>query len=50
MTADAAAPTAPAGNPARTGGPEEHSNWLEHALGWTLVVLVAMFVTQVGWL
>ncbi|WP_424214843.1 SCO1431 family membrane protein [Streptomyces sp. BI20] len=35
---------------ARTGGPEdEGSSWLEHVLGWTLVVVVAMFVTQVGW-
>ncbi|MFF3723180.1 SCO1431 family membrane protein [Streptomyces erythrochromogenes] len=49
MTADAAAPTAPARNLTRTGGPKEDSNWLEHVLGWTLVVVVAMFVTQVGW-
>ncbi|MFE6909112.1 SCO1431 family membrane protein [Streptomyces erythrochromogenes] len=51
MTADTAAPTASARNLARTGtgGPEEDSNWLEHVLGWTLVVVVAMFVTQVGW-
>ncbi|MFF1557382.1 SCO1431 family membrane protein [Streptomyces sp. NPDC058279] len=33
-----------------TGGPEEDNAWLEHVLGWTLVVVVAMFVTQVGWL
>ncbi len=50
MTADAAAPTASPGNLARTGGPKEDSTWLEHVLGWTLVVVVAMFVTQVGWL
>ncbi|MFE7098380.1 SCO1431 family membrane protein [Streptomyces erythrochromogenes] len=49
MTADSAAPTAPARNLARTGGPKEGSKWLEHVLGWTLVVVVAMFVTQVGW-
>ncbi|MFE2129885.1 SCO1431 family membrane protein [Streptomyces amritsarensis] len=50
MTADTAAPTAPAGSLARTGGPKDDSNRLEHVLGWTLVVVVAMFVTQVGWL
>ncbi len=50
MTADTAAPTAPSGSLARTGGPDEDSSWLEHVLGWTLVVVVAMFVTQVGWL
>ncbi|MGW7103575.1 SCO1431 family membrane protein [Streptomyces sp. NPDC054838] len=33
-----------------TGGPKEDGAWLEHVLGWTLVVVVAMFVTQVGWL
>ncbi|MET9573188.1 SCO1431 family membrane protein [Streptomyces virginiae] len=51
MTADTAAPTAsaPAGNLVRTGGPKEDSAWLEHVLGWTLVVVVAMFVTQAGW-
>ncbi len=52
MTADTAAPSAsaPAVNLVRTGGPKEDSAWLEHVLGWTLVVVVAMFVTQVGWL
>ncbi|MFC6986147.1 SCO1431 family membrane protein [Streptomyces cirratus] len=35
---------------ARTGGPDGDTAWLEHVLGWTLVVVVAMFVTQVGWL
>ncbi|WP_260610245.1 SCO1431 family membrane protein [Streptomyces sp. WAC06614] len=34
----------------RTGGPGDGSAWLEHVLGWTLVVVVAMFVTQVGWM
>ncbi|WP_258023974.1 SCO1431 family membrane protein [Streptomyces bambusae] len=34
----------------RTGGPEDGSRWLENVMGWTLVVVVAMFVTQVGWL
>ncbi|MFG2715172.1 SCO1431 family membrane protein [Streptomyces goshikiensis] len=42
--------TACARNLVRTGGPEDGSSWLEHVLGWTLVVVVAMFVTQVGWL
>lgn len=30
-----------------TGGPKE-PKWLEHALGWTLVVVLAMLVTQMG--
>ncbi|MEV7420827.1 SCO1431 family membrane protein [Streptomyces sp. NPDC089919] len=34
----------------RTGGPEDGAKWLEHLLGWTLVVVLAMFVTQTGWL
>lgn len=50
MTAHSAAPDAPVRNLARTGGPKDDSPWLEHVLGWTLVVVVAMFVTQVGWL
>ncbi|MEU7604720.1 SCO1431 family membrane protein [Streptomyces sp. NPDC056257] len=50
MTADSATPTAPALDLVRTGGPKDDSSWLEHVLGWTLVVVVAMFVTQVGWL
>ncbi|UQX00193.1 SCO1431 family membrane protein [Streptomyces sp. RerS4] len=33
-----------------TGGPEEGSSWVEHVLGWTLVVVVAMLVTQLGWI
>ncbi|WAZ20366.1 SCO1431 family membrane protein [Streptomyces cinnabarinus] len=33
----------------RTGGPEEDGpKTLEHVLGWTLVVVVAMLVTQLG--
>ncbi|QKW05445.1 SCO1431 family membrane protein [Streptomyces sp. NA04227] len=33
----------------RTGGPEEDGpKLLEHVLGWTLVVLLAMLVTQTG--
>ncbi|MFB6620118.1 SCO1431 family membrane protein [Streptomyces sp. NPDC085524] len=50
MTAEAATPTARARGLVRTGGPKDGSSWLEHALGWTLVVVVAMFVTQVGWI
>ncbi|MCF3123870.1 SCO1431 family membrane protein [Streptomyces arenae] len=34
---------------ARTGGPEEDGpNVLEHLAGWTLVVVLAMLVTQTG--
>ncbi|MDQ0797578.1 SCO1431 family membrane protein [Streptomyces sp. B1I3] len=33
---------------ARTGGPEDGPKLLEHILGWTLVVVLAMFVTQAG--
>lgn len=50
MTANSAAPAARVRNLVRTGGPKDGSAWLEHVLGWTLVVVVAMFVTQVGWL
>ncbi|MFJ9645408.1 SCO1431 family membrane protein [Streptomyces sp. NPDC004244] len=50
MTAHSAAPTAPARTRVRTGGPTDDSSWLEHVLGWTLVVVVAMFVTQLGWI
>ncbi|MCY0921838.1 SCO1431 family membrane protein [Streptomyces sp. NPDC002039] len=50
MTTHAAAPTDRARSLARTGGPKDGSGWLEHVLGWTLVVVIAMFVTQVGWL
>jgi hypothetical protein len=34
---------------ARTGGPQEDGpKILEHAMGWTLVVVIAMLVTQLG--
>ncbi|MCX5413987.1 SCO1431 family membrane protein [Streptomyces sp. NBC_00059] len=33
---------------ARTGGPQDGPKILEHILGWTLVVVLAMLVTQVG--
>jgi hypothetical protein len=34
----------------RTGGPDDGDgrNVLEHVLGWTLVVVLAMLVTQLG--
>ncbi|MFF3290251.1 SCO1431 family membrane protein [Streptomyces sp. NPDC003023] len=32
----------------RTGGPDDGSDLLEHVLGWTLVVVLAMLITQVG--
>ncbi|MCY0945316.1 MULTISPECIES: SCO1431 family membrane protein [Streptomyces] len=50
MNANSAAPAARARELVGTGGPKEDSAWLEHVLGWTLVVVVAMFVTQIGWL
>ncbi|MEU9032605.1 SCO1431 family membrane protein [Streptomyces sp. NPDC048383] len=50
MTADSAALNAATPTTVATGGPDEGSSWLEHVLGWTLVVVVAMFVTQVGWM
>ncbi|MEU0915161.1 SCO1431 family membrane protein [Streptomyces althioticus] len=44
MSADAATVTR-----ARTGGPREDGpKILEHLLGWTLVVVLAMLVTQLG--
>ncbi len=34
---------------ARTGGPEDDGpKVLEHVMGWTLVVVIAMLVTQLG--
>ncbi|MFI5751976.1 SCO1431 family membrane protein [Streptomyces sp. NPDC051644] len=33
---------------ARTGGPQDGPKVLETVLGWTLVVVIAMFVTQAG--
>lgn len=34
---------------ARTGGPKDDGpKVLEHVMGWTLVVVVAMLVTQLG--
>lgn len=41
-TADHTLPTT------RTGGPDDRSDVLEHILGWTLVVVLAMLITQVG--
>ncbi|MFI6289628.1 SCO1431 family membrane protein [Streptomyces sp. NPDC051018] len=39
---------APAESRARTGGPGDESNVLEHILGWTLVVVLAVLVTRLG--
>ncbi|MFF3545475.1 SCO1431 family membrane protein [Streptomyces platensis] len=33
---------------ARTGGPKDDTRLLEHVLGWTLVVVLAMLLTQTG--
>ncbi|AZS72048.1 MULTISPECIES: SCO1431 family membrane protein [Streptomyces] len=33
---------------ARTGGPGDDSRLLENILGWTLVVALAMLLTQTG--
>ncbi|WP_242584853.1 SCO1431 family membrane protein [Streptomyces sp. MST-110588] len=33
---------------ARTGGPKDDSNLLEHIAGWTFVVVLAMLLTQTG--
>ncbi|MFG3021276.1 SCO1431 family membrane protein [Streptomyces sp. NPDC048254] len=34
---------------ARTGGPKDDGpKVLEHVMGWTLVVVIAMLVTQLG--
>ncbi|MEU5322435.1 SCO1431 family membrane protein [Streptomyces sp. NPDC021056] len=44
MTANSATATR-----VRTGGPKEDGpKVLEHVMGWTLVVVVAMLVTQLG--
>ncbi|MFE1954784.1 SCO1431 family membrane protein [Streptomyces sp. NPDC059524] len=49
MTASSA--TAPAAARTRTGGPREDGpKILEHVLGWTFVVVLAMLVTQLGWM
>jgi hypothetical protein len=44
----AAAGRARARTRTRTGGPDDGPGILEHVLGWTLVVVLAMFVTQAG--
>lgn len=51
MVATTATTHSAARSRARTGGPEGEDNGpkiLEHVLGWTLVVVLAMFVTQAG--
>ncbi|MFF3913802.1 SCO1431 family membrane protein [Streptomyces sp. NPDC001852] len=41
--------TAPPATATRTGGPQEDGpKILEHVMGWVLVAVVAMFVTQLG--
>ncbi|GAA5614843.1 hypothetical protein Spla01_06046 [Streptomyces platensis] len=40
--------TAATASRARTGGPKDDSRLLEHVLGWTLVVVLAMLLTQTG--
>ncbi|WP_344365649.1 SCO1431 family membrane protein [Streptomyces gobitricini] len=46
MTTNAAAVAAPR---VRTGGPKDDGpQLLEYALGWVLVIVFAMLVTQVG--
>ena len=33
----------------RTGGPKDHGPKIaEHVMGWTLVVVIAMLMTQIG--
>jgi hypothetical protein len=47
MTAHSA--TAAHARTARTGGPgDDGPGTLEHVLGWTLVVVIAMLVAQLG--
>ncbi|MFC7307624.1 SCO1431 family membrane protein [Streptomyces monticola] len=49
MTASATTADARSHARARTGGPKDDGpKILEHVLGWTLVVVLAMFVTQAG--
>ncbi|GAA2265380.1 hypothetical protein GCM10010232_67020 [Streptomyces amakusaensis] len=44
----AATAVAPAAARTRTGGPDDRSDLVEHIVGWTLVVVVAMLVTRLG--
>ncbi|MFF3324095.1 SCO1431 family membrane protein [Streptomyces sp. NPDC002889] len=48
MTSTAAAAADRTPIRSRTGGPDDAPKILEHILGWTLVVVLAMFVTQAG--
>ncbi|MGW2344185.1 SCO1431 family membrane protein [Streptomyces sp. NPDC001661] len=52
MTANSATASTPATRTrARTGGPDDNGpKILEHVLGWTFVVVLAMLVTQLGWM
>ncbi|MEU0131644.1 MULTISPECIES: SCO1431 family membrane protein [unclassified Streptomyces] len=48
MTAAAASENTTRARRARTGGPGDGPDILEHVLGWTLVVVLAVFVTGAG--
>ncbi|WP_190126498.1 SCO1431 family membrane protein [Streptomyces inusitatus] len=51
MTSATGSAAAPAVAPAvrtRTGGPDDRSDLVEHIVGWTLVVVLAMLVTRLG--
>ncbi|MFJ9040802.1 SCO1431 family membrane protein [Streptomyces sp. NPDC102406] len=49
MTASSVASQALAASRARTGGPREDGpKIVEHLMGWALVVVLAMLVTQTG--
>ncbi|WP_306320711.1 MULTISPECIES: SCO1431 family membrane protein [unclassified Streptomyces] len=51
MTASSATAASAAAPRARTGGPDDNGpKILEHVLGWTFVVVLAMLVTQLGWM
>ncbi|MEU4201225.1 SCO1431 family membrane protein [Streptomyces sp. NPDC026294] len=49
MSTSAAAADAPAtASRTRTGGPKDGPDLLEHLVGWTLVIVLAMLFTQTG--
>ncbi|KAA6221642.1 SCO1431 family membrane protein [Streptomyces albofaciens JCM 4342] len=47
-TATTATASAATGARTSTGGPKDDSSLLEHIVGWTLVVVLAMLLTQTG--
>lgn len=47
-TAHIAAPAPAAAPTTRTGGPKDDNKLAEHVCGWTLVAVLAMFLTQTG--